>query len=236
MQPKIISREMLCITGLTGDGTKTNVIWNDFDRLYGAHPFSKASEEGYEIRFFNGEKPIIPGKDIHVGFLATNEQNVQPFTPLVLPATEYAVFDVHVAKGYDSSNTMIDKWLEDNKALFGQRWLDGTYFVVECYNDKFKGSDTPDSIVELWIPIFRFCQSCGMPLTNPGDFATETENTINQDYCRHCYDKGSFLHDQTMEEMIESCIPFCREFYENDEAARADMQTLFPKLKRWVKG
>ena len=234
MQPKIIGKKELMITGLTGDGAKTEAVWNEFECLYKAHPFLKTSEDGYEIRFFNGEKPITPGEDIHVGFLGSNGQT-DPFTSIVLPATEYAVFDVHVTKGYDSNNHVIDIWLEENKAQFGQRWLEGTHYIVECYNEKFQGGIKPESVVELWVPVFRFCQSCGMPLTNPGDFATEAKGSINQEYCRHCYDNGKFLYDQTMEEMIESCIPFCREFYESDQAARADMQNLFPKLKRWAK-
>ena len=34
MQPRIIKKDKLYITGLTGDGTKTSEIWNDFDSQY----------------------------------------------------------------------------------------------------------------------------------------------------------------------------------------------------------
>ena len=39
-----------------------------------------------------------------------------------------------------------------------------------------------------------------------------------------------------MDEMIESCIPFCLEagVYGDAQSARAAMQAFFPKLKRWA--
>ncbi|MCL2557504.1 MAG: zinc ribbon domain-containing protein [Treponema sp.] len=80
------------------------------------------------------------------------------------------------------------------------------------------------------------CQSCSMPMTKPEDFGKEADGSASKDYCCHCYPKGAFNSpNETMEEMIETCIPFCREYYESDEAARADMTARFPKLKRWAK-
>lgn len=155
MQPKIISRDGLFVAGLTGDGAKTGEVWNDFDNQYNGKPFPKADECGYEIRFWDGEKPAVHGKDIHVGFLTENAGNIDGFTTVALPAAEYAVFDVYVAKGYDSGNAEMDKWLADNSAQYKQLMIDGVAFVVECYNKKFKGGDKPDSVVEIWIPVYR---------------------------------------------------------------------------------
>jgi len=55
-------------------------------------------------------------------------------------------------------------------------------------------------------------------------------------YCQYCFPNGALTNDdETMEEMIESCIPHCRDRYASDDAARADMMEKFPKMKRWAK-
>ena len=154
MQPTIIRKEKLFITGITGDGQQTGKVWGDFENAYDAKPFPKADEHGYEIRFWDGDKPASKGKDIHVGFLAKEAVETDGFTTITLPAAEYAVFDVYVAKGYDSGNDDMDKWLKDNESVYKQMLLEGVGYVVECYNDeRFKGGDKPDSVVEIWVPI-----------------------------------------------------------------------------------
>ena len=155
MQPTIISKGKLFITGLTGDGSKTGELWGEFEHSYDNHPFNKADDNGYEIRFFNGEKPLPCGKDIHIGFLTRTADECCGFSTVTLPETESAVFDVFVANGYDSGNAAMDKWLADNAAQYGQLLMDGMGFVIECYNEKFKDGDKPDSIVEIWIPIYK---------------------------------------------------------------------------------
>ena len=57
MQPNIISKDKLFITGLTGDASKTSEVWNDFDSRYKENPFPKTisaegtDEAGYESCF-----------------------------------------------------------------------------------------------------------------------------------------------------------------------------------------
>ncbi len=53
----------------------------------------------------------------------------------------------------------------------------------------------------------RFCQSCGMPLTEEV-LGTNADGSKNEDYCMYCYKDGKFLQDCTMEEMIEHCAQF----------------------------
>ena len=82
-----------------------------------------------------------------------------------------------------------------------------------------------------------FCQSCAMPLTNPEDYGTNKDGSRNEDYCCHCFGNGEFFMDQTMDEAIETCIPFVSDGnpYANAEEARKAMQEFFPTLKRWKK-
>ena len=53
----------------------------------------------------------------------------------------------------------------------------------------------------------KFCQSCGMPLTEDV-LGTNADGSKNEDYCMYCYQDGKFLQDCTMEEMIEHCAQF----------------------------
>lgn len=81
------------------------------------------------------------------------------------------------------------------------------------------------------------CQSCEMPLTEEKLFGTNRDGSKNEDYCIYCFENGEFHTDETMEEMIESCIKPCLEHgvYPDAGTARAAMLESFPKLKRWQK-
>ncbi len=81
----------------------------------------------------------------------------------------------------------------------------------------------------------KFCQSCGMPMAADGEmYGSNEDGSKNEDYCKYCFENGSFSSESTMEEMIESCIPFTVEGGEmTEEEARKMMQEFFPTLKRW---
>jgi len=77
-----------------------------------------------------------------------------------------------------------------------------------------------------------------MPLNEGSElFGTNADGTRNEDYCTYCYKDGAFNSDETMEEMIESCIPHVVEAHPEMSAdeARKEMQATFPSLKRWKK-
>lgn len=78
------------------------------------------------------------------------------------------------------------------------------------------------------------CQSCGMQLTEELR-GTEADKTSSGDYCHYCYQDGAFAKEETMEEMIESCIPFRINDTDcpNADVARSQMGRDFPHLKRW---
>ena len=86
----------------------------------------------------------------------------------------------------------------------------------------------------------KFCQSCGMPLTEEV-LGTNADGTKNEDYCMYCYKDGKFLQDCTMEEMIEHCAQFINEVNKNmpqpmtKEEYKQMMRQYFPMLKRWRK-
>ena len=94
----------------------------------------------------------------------------------------------------------------------------------------------------------RFCQSCGMPLTDDV-LGTNADGSKNEEYCMYCYKDGAFTGDFTMEEMAEFCAQFFAE--QSGKAERVDdfnkntgqsltrdeykqqLLKYFPNLKRW---
>lgn len=84
----------------------------------------------------------------------------------------------------------------------------------------------------------KFCQSCAMPMNAPGaKYGTEKDGSPNPDYCSYCYDKGAFLGNPTMEQMMSICLPFEKEAHpdKTEEELMAEMRRFFPTLKRWKK-
>ena len=80
------------------------------------------------------------------------------------------------------------------------------------------------------------CQSCGMTM-NKNEHGTNMDGSVSEDYCKYCFNGGKFGKDETMEEMIESCVPFWVNEAEgiDESAARDKMLAIFPELKRWKK-
>lgn len=80
------------------------------------------------------------------------------------------------------------------------------------------------------------CQSCAMPM-EPTEYGTNQDGSANTEYCKYCYENGAFSRDETLEEMIASCVPFMAtpESGLSEEQARAMLNEQLPKLKRWAK-
>ncbi|WMJ89377.1 zinc ribbon domain-containing protein [Anaerocolumna sp. MB42-C2] len=109
--------------------------------------------------------------------------------------------------------------------------------LIGAVHEHYPDPGNPD-IVELYFPIAKgsyFCQSCGMPMISDEDRGDEKDLSKSQDYCRYCYEKGEFTSNDTMEDMINSCVPFTLEagVYPDEKTARDSMLTYFPELKRW---
>ncbi|MCX6349227.1 MAG: zinc ribbon domain-containing protein [Candidatus Aureabacteria bacterium] len=84
-------------------------------------------------------------------------------------------------------------------------------------------------------PALKICQSCAMPMESPEDFGTNHDGGRNADYCCFCYQSGRFTEpDTTMEAMLERVVSFMiAELSLTEPGARAKMDAIIPKLKRW---
>ena len=80
----------------------------------------------------------------------------------------------------------------------------------------------------------KICQSCGMPMAAGDLYGTNVDGSPNDEYCKYCYEKGAFHNpDETLEGMIETCVPFMVEQGMPEKDARNQLNELLPQLKRW---
>ena len=79
----------------------------------------------------------------------------------------------------------------------------------------------------------NICQSCGMPITSNDLLGTNTDGSINDDYCKYCYENGEFIDKVSMEEYIEMCSKYGSQAGMTNEEMKLHCEKLFPTLKRW---
>ncbi len=84
----------------------------------------------------------------------------------------------------------------------------------------------------------KFCQSCGMPLTDD-ILGSNADGSKNDEYCIYCYKDGAFTGDFTMEEMVEYCSMFVEQYNKNTGKHitcceyKEVLRQFYPTLKRW---
>lgn len=81
----------------------------------------------------------------------------------------------------------------------------------------------------------KICQSCGMPIESNDQLGKNKDGSINNDYCKYCYNNGEFIDDVTMEEYIDMCSKYGEQADMNNDEMKILCQNLFPTLKRWKK-
>jgi len=235
MITKYLFKDAFAVIGKAGQGAANNPqewilpLWDDANAHFTeVVALAKKSEDGTPQIWgaMNDAAESNKRWDEETGkYMAGCETDVDAVPPAgwtkwVIPAQTYLIVE-----------TTMDQYGK----VFGKITTDPQIQIVATAHERYPQPRNPN-VVKIWFPIvdgMMFCQSCAMPLTKPEDFGKETDGSVNHDYCCHCYEGGSLGGDMTMEEMIEICIPFCRDHYESDEAARAHMMSFFPKLKRW---
>ena len=81
----------------------------------------------------------------------------------------------------------------------------------------------------------KFCESCGMPMGDTDEmYGLEQDGSKSLDYCMHCYEKGAFTSESTLEEMIDFVAQMMvKDFGFSPEDAMEQCKEGIPNLKRW---
>ncbi|MFA5953046.1 MAG: zinc ribbon domain-containing protein [Candidatus Pacearchaeota archaeon] len=78
------------------------------------------------------------------------------------------------------------------------------------------------------------CQSCGMPLTKEENKGTNKDKTLNDEFCKFCFQDGKFTNENlTMHEVIEKSIKMSMKLWMPEDKAREIAMNTIPNLKRW---
>jgi hypothetical protein len=77
------------------------------------------------------------------------------------------------------------------------------------------------------------CQSCTMPIDDPGDRGTEKDGTASTDYCKYCYKDGSFTDPAlTLNKMHAEVTAEMKKQHSPPGFLQKSLDAL-PHLKRW---
>ena len=86
----------------------------------------------------------------------------------------------------------------------------------------------------LGCPRKLVCQCCGMPLEDDASVSREPDGTLNEEYCKWCYNQGQFAYSS-----MEDLTSFLVEHMSNEnwpkEQARAYFEAQLPQLGHWRK-
>ena len=130
-----------------------------------------------------------------------------------------------------------------------QEELAGKVFVTRQAISRWENGETTPGIdmtkllaSVLDVPVMQLldlpqepsCQCCGTPFSVPNmDRGHDADGHENPDYCKWCYDEGSFAY-QTMDDVIETSAPYLAEAsgMTLDEAV-SFMGARLPTLGHW---
>jgi len=79
----------------------------------------------------------------------------------------------------------------------------------------------------------KICQSCAMAMQDESNFGKNSDGSKSDKYCKYCYPNGNFSKDESLEEMVESCIPFRLNDYSDEKTARECLTKQISQLERW---
>jgi len=84
------------------------------------------------------------------------------------------------------------------------------------------------------------CQSCGSQFPKEGFYGKNADGSQNDEYCKYCWVDGAYGNpNETIEEMVESCVPYMIKSDENTDGypdidtARVEFKKRLLELKRW---
>ena len=84
----------------------------------------------------------------------------------------------------------------------------------------------------------KICQSCGMPMVTPEEFGTNSDGSVNKDYCAYCFKDGKFTNNLTLDEQVEIGLKYYQPYteaktQEEKDLIRQQSKEFLSTLKRW---
>jgi len=160
MEPKIIEKEKIVLVGMVfyGDPFKNQAGWsqeNEIGKLWKRFVAkektikNRVENGGYEVHIEPEEYKETKNYYVFVGVEVEKVEKLplEMFTK-ILPASKYAVFTL---KGKEITsnwqNKIYKEWLPQSG------YEEAHKFLIECYDDRFKGIDNSESELDIYVPI-----------------------------------------------------------------------------------
>jgi AraC family transcriptional regulator len=143
MDPIVITKSETILVGLTSDRSDIHGLWMKYSEREKAIP-NRVEGTGYELHRF-----LKDSVEVTVGAEVTSADAVpEGLTVIRVPAGQYAVFTHRLANGgYEGLNPVMDQWLTTGP------YEQSDNFIIEVYDERFRGGDQPDSEIDFLIPV-----------------------------------------------------------------------------------
>ncbi|MDP4261314.1 MAG: zinc ribbon domain-containing protein [Bacteroidota bacterium] len=80
-----------------------------------------------------------------------------------------------------------------------------------------------------------FCQSCTMPIDNMEDRGTEKDGSKSSEYCKYCYQHGSFTDPGMTLDKMKNIVTTQMQKMNLPASLLQQSLDYLPRLKRWQK-
>ena len=145
--------------------------------------------------------------------------------------TKTILLNLRTEKGL-SQEELAEKLFVTRQAV--SRWEDGETLpnteVLKLLSKLFQVSIN----TLLGCPRKLVCQCCGMPLEDDASVSREPDGTLNEEYCKWCYNQGQFAYS-SMEELTSFLVEHMSNENWPKEQARAYFEAQLPQLGHWRK-
>lgn len=85
----------------------------------------------------------------------------------------------------------------------------------------------------LGSPHTLICQCCGMPLQEDSLISRMPDGSLQEEYCRWCYQDGQFTY-QDLTQLMKTVVPhMVKEYAMEEKQARRLLEDTLPQLAHW---
>jgi AraC family transcriptional regulator len=150
--PEIIEQPEMILAGIVATGEKVTDIdigglWQQYLDIDADIANKVNPDKGYELHIHLDGNP-----ERHVTLIGVMVSKLaaipETLFAKMLPAGKYALFTHHFSEGsYGDAFQAVYAWLEESQ------YRSAHPFDIQVYDERFKGPENPDSVLEILIPV-----------------------------------------------------------------------------------
>jgi predicted transcriptional regulator YdeE len=152
MEPIFVEKPEMILVGLIGcssDVSQLDIhgLWQRFTE-HSKNIKHQIEGKAYELHIEEETLPkmhfCLAGVEVH----KIEDTPIELFAK-VSPPCRYAVFTHHFSDGgFGHAFKFVYDWIDESE------YTAAYHFDIQCYDERFKGPDNPESVMEIYVPIF----------------------------------------------------------------------------------